>query len=72
MLYVKSEDGKVLEIKQADFKSMKEVLEHSSKIFAITEETCLVTEPIHGCVGVLVTSYKTLGKSLSFKVIVHL
>lgn len=62
MLYVKAEDGKLLEIIRSQFKDMKEVLEHSQKIFGMTEDYCLMTPPIYGKVGVLVSSYKAIGR----------
>ncbi len=36
MLYVKAEDGKVLEVIRSQFKDLKEVLEHSQRIFGMT------------------------------------
>lgn len=62
MLYVKAEDGKLLEIIRKDFRDMKEVHQHSQKIFGVSEDYCLVTEPIHGKVGVLAYSYDKIGK----------
>jgi len=60
MLYVKAEDGKVLEIIRSQFKDMKEVLDHSQKIFGMASDHVLVTPPISGTVGVLIASYKTI------------
>lgn len=62
MLYVKAEDGKVLEVIRSQFKDMQEVLSHSQRIFGMASDHCLVTPPIHGIVGVLVSNYKTIGK----------
>lgn len=63
MLYVKAEDGKVLELIRKDFKdNMQEVLTHSRRIFNMTSECCLVTPPIYGSVGVLIENFKSLGK----------
>ena len=67
MLYVKAEDGKVLEIIRSQFKDMKEVLEHSQKIFGMASDHILVTPPIHGSCGVLITSYKSIGKQFPEK-----
>lgn len=38
MLYVKAEDGKVLEVIRSQFKDLKEVLEHSQRIFGMTSD----------------------------------
>lgn len=61
MLYVKAEDGKVLEVIRSQFKDLKEVLEHSQRIFGMTSDQLLVTPPIHGTIGVLVSNYKAMG-----------
>ena len=66
MLYVKAEDGKVLEVIRSQFKDLKEVLEHSQRIFGMTSDQLLVTPPIHGTTGVLVSSYKVIGTTAAY------
>ncbi len=68
MLYVKTENGKILEIIRSEFKDMKEVLEHSLKTFGMTKDYCLMTPPIHGKVGVLISSYTEIGKFEIFNI----
>lgn len=63
MLYVKAEDGKVLEVIRSQFKDLKEVCEHSQRIFGMTSDQLLVTPPIHGSIGVLVSTYKVIGNT---------
>lgn len=69
MLSIKSEDGKLLEVDQSKFKDMKEVTEHAMKVFSISEESCLVSAPIHGTIGIIVSSFKALGKYFFKKLI---
>ena len=66
MLKIKSEDGKVLDIDRSKFKEVADIIDHSNKIFQPTDEQCLVSEPIHGTCGVIVTNYKTIGNLKSF------
>jgi len=38
MLYVKAEDGKILEVIRSQFKDLREVVEHSQRIFGVEKD----------------------------------
>lgn len=68
MLSIKSEDGKALEVDRTKFKDMQEVIDHATKTFGSSEDACLATMPIHGTVGVIMSSFKSLG--MTFEILI--